>query len=72
MTDRYHALVVVLEKDTRTDDAEHLINAIKMMRGVADVQGEVADTALYSAQTRVRQELGEKLWAVLYGPKEKP
>ena len=39
MTDRYNILTVALEKDLRDDDAQALINAIKMMRGVADVAG---------------------------------
>jgi hypothetical protein len=66
MTDRYHTLTVVLERDTRTDDAEALIAAIGQMCGVLKVSGVVADPAAYMAQERARRELGEKLWAVLY------
>ena len=65
MTDRYHTLTVVLERDTRTDDAEALIAAIGQMRGVLKVSGVVADPAAYMAKERARRELGEKLWAVL-------
>lgn len=32
--DRYNCLVVTLEKDMRDDDAEWIINAIRMIRGV--------------------------------------
>ena len=66
MTDRYNALTVVLEKDIRKDDAEALLRAIRQLRGVLDVTGHVADTDSYTAQERVRRELGEKLWNVLY------
>ena len=38
MTDRIHALTVVLDEDMRIDDAEPLVQAIRMMRHVADVQ----------------------------------
>lgn len=69
MTDRYHSLTVVLEKDIRSDDAEAIIEAIKMIRGVLDVTPHVADATSWMAQTRVRRELGEKIWDILY-PKE--
>jgi hypothetical protein len=39
MTDRYHALTVVLDREIRTDDAEDIINAIKQLRHVVDVTG---------------------------------
>lgn len=66
MTDRYHTLTVVLERDTRTDDAETLIAAIAQMRGVLKVSGVVSDMTAHMAEERSRRELGEKLWAVLY------
>ena len=66
MTDRYHTLTVVLERDTRTDDAEPLIAAIGQMRGVLKVSGLVADSSTYMAEERARRELGEQLWSVLY------
>lgn len=66
MTDRYNALTVVLEKDIREDDAEALLNAIRQLRGVLSVHGNVADFDDQIAQDRVRHELGEKLWRVLY------
>lgn len=66
MTDRYNALTVVLEKDIRNDDAEALLNAIRQLRGVLSVTGNVADLDSHMAQARARHELGEKLWRVLY------
>lgn len=65
MTDRYNALTV-LEKDIRADDAEKLLDAIRQLRGVLSVHGNVADFEDQIAQDRVRRELGEKLWGVLY------
>ena len=66
MTDRYHSLTVVLEKDIRTDDAEALTDAIKMMRGVLSVSGTVAGIESHMAEERALRHLGQKLWEVLY------
>lgn len=68
MTDRFHSLTVVLEKDIRSDDAESLMQAIKHMRGVISVSGNVADFVHHMAQERARHELGQKLWEILYPP----
>jgi len=67
MTARYNALTVVLEKDIRDDDAEPLMNAIRMLRGVADVSGNVASIESYTAEVRARSELVKKLFDVVYG-----
>lgn len=45
MTDRVNALVVVLDKDIRTDDVESLIEAIKHFRGVLSVFNNIADAS---------------------------
>ncbi len=66
MTDRIDALTVVLERDTRDDDVEALVNAIKQMRNVADVALNVADVTSYSARARVQSELGPAFFQVLH------
>jgi hypothetical protein len=67
MTDRINALTVVLEKDTRTDDVEALVNAIKCLRNVLKVDLHVAEAlGDHVSYSRARQELGEKMWEVLY------
>jgi len=38
MTDRYKGFLVTLEKETRKDDSEQIINALKMIRGVKKVK----------------------------------
>jgi hypothetical protein len=43
MTDRYNYLTVALETDIRSDDAEALIAAIRMLRGVLKVEPNVTD-----------------------------
>jgi hypothetical protein len=66
MTDRFHSLTVVLEQDMRDDDAQAIINAISQMRNVLSVNGNVADLESHVAYSRARQELGGKLFAILY------
>lgn len=65
MTDRYHSLTVVLERDMRDDDAEPILHAIRMIKGVVSVKGEVADPASFMAVMRARRELCEKLLDVI-------
>jgi hypothetical protein len=69
MTDRYSHLTVALDANLRSDDAEALIAAIRQLRGVAAVSGNVADGSLFVAEQRVKNDLTQKLWAVLH-PKE--
>lgn len=68
MTDRYSRLTVALEADIREDDAEELISAIGMLRGVARVAPHVVDEADFAARARIRAEVGEKLLGVLHPP----
>lgn len=69
MTDRYNYLTVALEMDTRSDDAEALIKAISMMRGVLKVTPHVVDGTDWTAVERARREFGEKLWEIIYPKK---
>jgi hypothetical protein len=66
MTDRVFALTVALERDTRTDDVQGLIDAIKLLRGVLSVQAEISDLSQWTADERAKREYTDKLWAVLY------
>ena len=66
MTDRFSTLTVVLEKDIRKDDAEGLIEAIRRLRGVLNVAGNVSDSTEWMAQERARHELGEKIIRIIY------
>ena len=65
MTDRYNALTVVLDRDIREDDAELLINAIRMLRGVLSVDPHVNDLQDHVAIMRIKRELTQKLYDVL-------
>jgi hypothetical protein len=65
MTDRIRTLTVVLPVNTREDDVQPLIDAIRMLRGVLDVKADVADSADYFAVTNARAQLRSKLLDVL-------
>lgn len=65
MTDRYKGFVVTLTDDMRDDDAQHVIDAIKMIKHVANVEPMVSDMADYLARERARRELIDQLWDVL-------
>lgn len=57
MTDRFNALLVILDKDIREDDAQCLIQAIEQFRNVRKVTGNIANIQQSISQARVRGEL---------------
>ena len=66
MTDRINSITVVLEKDVREDDSEALLSAIRQLRGVVSVTGNVCDITSHIAEVRARTEIGAQIMAVLY------
>lgn len=66
MTDRHIAYTVLLKEPVREDDAEHIIAAIGMIKGVRSVQPVVQDVQQQFAYQSIRHELGMKLWKILY------
>lgn len=65
MADRINALTVVLDADTRDEDAEPLIAAISQLRGVASVTPHVSQLEDHIAYTRARQDLTRRLYDAL-------
>jgi len=65
MSDRTRCLVVVLDEDYRTDDAQSIVDAIKMVRGVVSVRAHVSDITQHVAIETARSELRRKLHEVL-------
>jgi hypothetical protein len=66
MTDRLKGLTVAFEKDIRDDDAESIIQAIKMIKGVLEVKAvPFGNHSDWIERTRIRDELTAKLWKVL-------
>ena len=65
MTDRIRHLTVTLARDMRDDDAERLIDAIIMIKGVASVRPHVVESGDYGARDAVSADLQRKLQALI-------
>jgi len=65
MTDRLKGLTVVLSTDVREDDAEAIIAAIRMVKGVLDVSPVVAGPEDWMNRRRIQSDLTKKLLEVL-------
>lgn len=65
MTDRVHSLIVVFDKDYREDDAQPLMDAIRMLRPVIEVRSVVGTPEHYAAREQAKAELRAQLFAVL-------
>ncbi len=65
MSDRIKGLTVTFSEDIRDDDAQCVIDAIKMIKGVMDVHPSVRTPDDHMNRMRIRRELEEKLWNAL-------
>lgn len=57
MTDRHAGYIVVLEKPIREDDAESVLNAIRMTKGVISVKPIVNNVSLEFAHEKARLDI---------------
>lgn len=55
-----------MEKDIREDDATAIMDAIRMLKGVIGVSGNVTQPDNYMAETRAKNELRKKLLRVVW------
>jgi hypothetical protein len=62
MTDRFKGFIVVLDRDVRDDDAEAIITALKMVKGVKAVTPVETASDDYIVAQRVRSEIEDSLW----------
>ncbi len=61
MTDRYKGFLITLDREIRDDDAEHIINALKMVKGVHSVKpyiNRMEDCMMYE---KAKSDIGQKL-----------
>ena len=61
MTDRIHALTITLDRDMRSDDVRHVVDAIQMIKFVQSVDPHVTDTGDHCARMRIASEVETKL-----------
>jgi hypothetical protein len=61
VTDRHSAYIVTLDKDLRADDAEKILDALEMIKGVVSVEPVVADVMGHVAEQRANWRWREAL-----------
>lgn len=66
MTDRTNILTVALDHEMREDDVQCVIDAIKMIKYVSDVEINVSEPTEWFALQKARLEVRDKLWDVIY------
>ena len=64
MTDRLKGLTVALTHDVRDDDAQCIIDAILMIKGVANVTTQIADSGDWINRQQIKHEITSKLHAL--------
>lgn len=71
MTDRVKGFNVTLESDVRIDDIETIMNAIKMIKGVVDVEPNIVTTDDLFNRVRIKNEYRNKLYKFINDEFEK-
>jgi len=65
MTDRIHSITLVLEENVRVDDAEYILNACRMLKGVISADGNIADFDSHMAESRARTDMLTRVCATI-------
>lgn len=65
MTTRLKGLVVTFDKDYREDDAQKIIDAIQMLKGVLKVEPVEKNINDYMIREQVKMEMTTKIFNVL-------
>lgn len=61
MTDRYKGFLITLDKEIRNDNAEHIVNALKMIKGVYSVKPYISGMEDGMYYQKGLQDIGQKL-----------
>jgi hypothetical protein len=67
VTDRIRHLTITLERDTRDDDLEPILLAIRLIRGVAIVEPHVVQASDHLARQVVRAEIQRQIHEAVEG-----
>ena len=67
MTDRIHSVTVALTKNIRIDDAQPILDAIGMIKGVLNVAPNIADSSDWVIRQRVESEIRSRILASFQG-----
>jgi hypothetical protein len=66
MTDRLKGCVVQFSESIREDDAQAVLDAIKMIKGVQSVAASVDSSDDWINRERIRHELGQRILDVIF------
>lgn len=61
MSDKANGFIVTLEEDFRLDDLELLMQTIRFMRGISNVEANIVDPNDWINQQRIKSELRSKM-----------
>ena len=62
MTDRLNGVTVTFANDIRDDDAEQLLSAIRMIKGVVHVEPNIVTSDDHMARTQEKSDIRSKLY----------
>ena len=65
MTDRHAGYIVTLKDNIREDDAEVIVSALSLIKGVISVEPVVADYTTAMGEQRAKYDLTRKILNVL-------
>lgn len=65
MTDRINGFYVALERDIRDDDFESIEQAVRMIKGVIDVEVNVVDIDAHVAEKRANRAWTDRLYQLI-------
>jgi len=68
MSDRHMGYIVTLENNIKDENAQSILDAIGMVKGVISVRPVVSDFVGHMAEERARRKLADKLWKALESP----
>jgi len=70
MTDRHVGYVVTLDREVREDDAEAIITAIRMIKGVIGVEPVLQSPDHHIAVMKAKRDIEDRLWTALRQPEK--
>jgi len=65
MSDRHKGYVVTLKDSIKDDDSKHIMNAIRMVKGVIAVDPVIENIDDHITKQKVQFDMKDKIWRVL-------
>lgn len=66
MTDRYKGFLVTVQGELRSDEADNIINALKMVKGVENVFPYVKEAEDYMMEGKAKRDAYNDILQVIY------